>query len=376
MQQSAAADRRGPVAAHWLVLSPTLVVGAAVWVALHVDEILSDPNAWTAIASSSLWYAWRAADRSDHFMTIALSALAVGVAVWLLVAASRQRRTGGSFGRAVVDAAKPFAWLWLIGLVFMARVVLSHLAGYDTPVVLGVRLIGLWKDLLALCYSVIPHTLMLAVGAWLAGAIVCAQRPVDDGAALRTQRSGVLGWSGTLWIAMGVYVVVFSALAILQWRALWVPHGDAAMYEEHLWNVLHGKGFMSQLDGGRSFLGEHIQVIHLLLIPVYVLYPHLPTLNVCQSVALASAALPIVWLARDRLKDPKAAALLGLAYLMYPPMQLLNLELTGKTFRPITFCVPLLAWAFYALAKNRYKTTLLLLALAVLCKEELASVAA
>ena len=76
-----------------------------------------------------------------------------------------------------------------------------------------------------------------------------------------------------VWIAMAAYFVTFAAMNIGLWNSLLVPHGDSAMYEEHLWNVLHGKGFRSYLDNNRLFLGEHVQVIHLLLIPLYSLWP-------------------------------------------------------------------------------------------------------
>ncbi|MEQ9066487.1 MAG: hypothetical protein RLO18_07165, partial [Gimesia chilikensis] len=68
----------------------------------------------------------------------------------------------------------------------------------------------------------------------------------------------------TVWLLMGVFVLIFTWMNWRLYQGLLIPHGDSAMYEEHLWNVLHGKGFRSYLDQG-LFWGEHIQFIHLLL---------------------------------------------------------------------------------------------------------------
>jgi len=376
MQQSATADRRGPVAAYWLVLSPTLVVGACVWVALHVEELLEFWPAGKHLFSRYLWASWNGPQPQVDLLPILVPVLVAAVCIWMGVSLVLARRRGMPFGRAAADASRAFGWLWFVGLFYVTRMVILGLIlpyAKDPPEARGLFTAIFWQEVLLVLRVMIPYVLMLFVGGWLAALAGRLQRRAPDD--LEPAR-GLLAWRGTIWVAMGVYAIVFSTMAILQYEALWVPHGDSGMYEEHIWNVLHGKGFMSQLDNGRSFLGEHIQVFHLLLTPIYVIYPRLTTLNVCQTVALASAALPIVWFARDKLKDSKAATLLGLAYLMYPAMQLLNLELTGKTFRPITFCVPLLAWAFYAFHKSRYKTTLVLLALAISCKEELAAVVA
>ena len=73
-------------------------------------------------------------------------------------------------------------------------------------------------------------------------------------------------------LLIAVSIVVFTAMNWRLWFNLRIPHGDSAMYEEHLWNLTHGKGFRSYLDQG-LFLGEHIQVIHLLLLPLHVVWP-------------------------------------------------------------------------------------------------------
>jgi uncharacterized membrane protein len=169
-------------------------------------------------------------------------------------------------------------------------------------------------------------------------------------------------------LAATIYAIVMGTLGILQYQALRVPHGDSGMYEEHLWNFLHGKGFRSQIDDGRLFLGEHPQIIHLALIPIYVLWPTLETLQVVETVCLAGGAIAIFLLART-MKIPEAGLGVGIAYLLYFPLQHLNLEASWKTFRPEAFGVPLLFGMIWAMENRRWRIASLFL-IATLCSKE------
>jgi uncharacterized membrane protein len=195
------------------------------------------------------------------------------------------------------------------------------------------------------------------------GRIIGTQHPT-------TKETGptLAGWGIVLGAAL-LYAATLGTLGVLQYRAMHVPHGDSGMYEEHLWNVLHGKGFRSQIDDGRLFLGEHLQVIHLALLPIYVLWPSLETLQVAESVALASGAAAIYLLA-STMGVSSAGVPLAVAYLLYFPLQYLNLELSWKTFRPEAFGVPLLLWGLWAMECRRWWIASLLMLLTLLAKED------
>jgi uncharacterized membrane protein len=179
-----------------------------------------------------------------------------------------------------------------------------------------------------------------------------------------------------VWIATAAYFITFAAMNIGLWNSLLVPHGDSAMYEEHLWNVLHGKGFRSYLDNGRLFLGEHVQVIHLLLIPLYALWPSHVLLELCQSLALAAGAIPVFRLAERHTGSRRAGILLAFAYLFYFPMQFLDIAIDLKTFRPNSFEIPFLLFALDALERGRTRSLLGWLFLTLLCQEDAAPVIA
>jgi len=178
-----------------------------------------------------------------------------------------------------------------------------------------------------------------------------------------------------VWLCLAAYVVAFVAMNWQLYRSLRLPHGDSAMYEEHLWNLLHGKGFRSYLDQG-IFLGEHIQVIHLLLIPLYVLWPSQMLLEFCDSALLAASCIPVYWIARRHSGRPRAAVWLAAACLLYFPLQFLDIAIDLKTFRPNGLGIPFLLFALDQLERRRFKTFCLLAAVALSAQEDYAVVLA
>ncbi|WP_419193703.1 DUF2079 domain-containing protein [Kolteria novifilia] len=286
--------------------------------------------------------------------------------------------------------ANEWNWLWITlafcGASVAARMIGTALGRPRASARIGIGWANAWwllpvavqcLSLLALASEtnlvpvivlVVPAAWILGVAGWLAGHWQVA---VPEALTDRPKLS-----FGIVAIAVLVYVGLFSTLSILQYRALHVPHGDTGMYEEHLWNTLQGKGFRSQLDDGRLFLGEHIQFVHLVLLPVYWLAPSLETLNVLQSLALGIGAIPVYWVGRRLGLSGRAAGTLAVAYLLYFPLQYLNLEASWKTFRPTTFGIPLVLFALAALESHRLWLMIALLGLALTAKEEYALVAA
>ena len=175
----------------------------------------------------------------------------------------------------------------------------------------------------------------------------------------------------TLWLAIGMYVAAFTWMNWQLYEGLLLPHGDSAMYEEHLWNLLHGKGFRSYLDQG-LFFGEHIQFVHVFLIPVYYFWSSHLMLEFAESLALAAGAIPIFWMARRGSGSARCATCLAVSYLLYPPLQFLDIAIDLKTFRPMSFGIPAMLFAFDQFERRRLKTMLLLFVFALTAKEDFA----
>ena len=176
-------------------------------------------------------------------------------------------------------------------------------------------------------------------------------------------------------LGMTIYVMVYVTMNWGLWFNLRIPHGDSAMYEEHLWNLWHGKGFRSDLDQG-LFWGEHIQCVHLLLSPLYLLWPSHLLLELCESFALSSAAIPVFLIAKRQSGRASDAILMATAYLLYFPMHYLDIAIDFKTFRPIAFGIPLLLWAINAMEQQKWRTMFIFFVLALTAKEDYAIVIA
>ena len=157
------------------------------------------------------------------------------------------------------------------------------------------------------------------------------------------------------------------------YAGLLVPHGDSAMYEEHLWNVWHGKGFRSYLDQG-LFLGEHIQVIHLLLLPLHKIWPSYLMMELMASSSLAICGVPIFSIAKRHSGSSRAAMWLALAWLLFFPMHFLDIAIDLKTLRPSCYGLPFLFWGIDFAERRRLVISSLCFLIALTTQEDFALV--
>jgi uncharacterized membrane protein len=351
-----------------LLIAAAIVLSGTIALALHLHAILQEPNRAQGLIGIRLWQVvvgslgGREALRGGvpvaeiPFSTLFLwmsvgSGLAwLGGGVWI----SHKRELPF---RSAVCRWGGWGWMWwMLPLSWEIVAAAADLAGATT--------------VQALLQALLPYLEGAVWAGWLTAFAAMARKP----AASASGSNYPARIPTTVWGAMVLYFLCFAAMNWLLYAALLVPHGDSAMYEEHIWNLLHGKGFRSYLDNGRLFLGEHVQLIHLFLIPLYVLWPSHVLLELCQSAALALGAIPAYRIAHRHSGSSGGAGLLAAAYLLYFPMQYLDIAVTFKTFRPNSFEIPLLLFALDALERSRYRTLLAWLALALLCQEDAATV--
>jgi uncharacterized membrane protein len=265
------------------------------------------------------------------------------------------------FGRAHTEQDEPrgdrssgWRWWWLLGLWELARLI-ADLSGWSA---LGVVLL-----------STANLVQIIAWAGFVATRLRCDRAPLTVTAERRRFPLAV-------WAAAGLYAVTFTTLNWRLWDNLLIPHGDSAMYEEHLWNLLHGKGFRSYLDGGRLFLGEHVQLIHLGLIPAYLVWPSHRLLELAQSLALAATVFPAYRLALRHGGSSRAATLFAVATACYLPLQFLDIAIDFKTFRPNAFEIPFLLFGLDALERGRLRVFCVWAVLMLLCQEDAAPILA
>ena len=356
-----------------LATAATIVAAGTIGLALHVESVLREPELARSFLGEGLRRAMsgalgvKAPPRPDSsavevsFVRLLVATTGLSILAWLAGSGWIARRLRRPFREALGEWGR-WGWLWWL------LPALWELAGVAADLFGSTSLRVLWQDTLPFCHGALW-------AGWLTTFFALVHR-TPPAHSIISEIVPAARVPRVVWGAMAAYFVCFAAMNWMLYQALLIPHGDSAMYEEHVWNLLHGKGFRSYLDNGRLFLGEHVQVIHLLVIPLYILWPSHLLLELCQSACLALGAVPVFRMARRHSKSDAAAALLAVAYLLYVPMQSLDIAITFKTFRPNSFEIPFLLFALDALERCRYRTVLLWLALTLLCQEDAATVIA
>ncbi len=181
------------------------------------------------------------------------------------------------------------------------------------------------------------------------------------------KRSGRANWPLVgLGLAVIVYIGAISFLHGLR-QARLLNGFDLAFYRQAIWNTTQGRFLeVSATDFSSSLLGTDALLIYALLAPFYMLLPSTLTLVVVETVVVALGALPVYWLARDKLGSGWAGLGLGLVYLLLPAVQ--NGNLYELRERPMagTF----LLFAFYFWQKDRLGLFTLAAGLALACRPE------
>ncbi|MBV8149114.1 MAG: DUF2079 domain-containing protein [Candidatus Eremiobacteraeota bacterium] len=149
-------------------------------------------------------------------------------------------------------------------------------------------------------------------------------------------------------IAIGAFTATYIALDFNKLYAL--RYGaDLGTFLQTAANLIHGSSW--NFGEWRPHLEVHDSWILFVLAPFIALAPRAETMLVLQVIVVAAAAIPLVLLARDIGVSPRAANLLGIAYLLTPSAQ----GLAYDNFSENVF-VPLLAFSTARAARSRSLT--------------------
>lgn len=169
-----------------------------------------------------------------------------------------------------------------------------------------------------------------------------------------------------------IAVIAFGALALVRHWTFHSTASDLAVFDQVLWNTVHGRFMESTLSLARcephSFFGDHFSPALLLILPLYALFPHPETLIVVQTIALAAGVWPVYLLARRFLPGTGERLVWVAAFLLSAPLSWIALY----DFHEITLAVAPLGFAMYFLATRRTVPMILCLLAALLAKEEVA----
>lgn len=162
------------------------------------------------------------------------------------------------------------------------------------------------------------------------------------------------------------WIVVMAAFALARHNRLNSSAYDLAIYSQAVWNTSQGRPFASSFEV-ENLLGDHVQLILLLLAPGYWLWPDAGVLLVAQAIALGLAAIPLYRLAgRAFPASPYLPLAFAFAYLLYPAVGFIN----RYDFHAIAFTIPILLFTLDALESGRPRLATALVLLALACNEE------
>lgn len=148
---------------------------------------------------------------------------------------------------------------------------------------------------------------------------------------------------------------------------------DLALYNQSMFNFVHGRGFMEIIWGNRSIFAEHSEFFLIPVSLIYVCWQSPLTLLFIQSIVVALGVIPLYFLARQKLKNGFLPIIICLSYLTFPGI--LNLSSLVE-FRSIIFVIPILFSAFYFYELDKRNIFIILMLLASLVKEEVPLVVA
>jgi uncharacterized membrane protein len=148
---------------------------------------------------------------------------------------------------------------------------------------------------------------------------------------------------------------------------------DQVDFEQAIWNTTQGRIMAdSRFNFTGSVFGMDWMPMLFLFVPFYAIIPSAHTLFFLQIVGTALGAIPVYWIARDKLASKTAGLGFGLVYLLYPVM----LHGVLNPFQVRLFSVTLLLFAFYWYEKGNRLWFWIAVLFAVLARSDVAFVIA
>lgn len=174
-------------------------------------------------------------------------------------------------------------------------------------------------------------------------------------------------WPYIFLLLAGTTFLIVSAL--LNHRGLGTGY-DLGIYDQTIWNLAHGRIWMTTLVYETNGYYDHFEPILALIVPLYWLWPDVRVLLIVQALALALGSLPIYLYARRRFQSWEfghaLAPVIAAAYLAYPALHNANLN----DFHEVSLLPPLLGFALYGLLTGRRRLLWVFLALCLMVKED------
>jgi uncharacterized membrane protein len=166
-----------------------------------------------------------------------------------------------------------------------------------------------------------------------------------------------------------LYILVFGTLTILKHRALQTTAFDLGTMDQAIWNTSQGRILQVTIQPGVNIrLAGHVEPILLVISLLYLLYSDPQILLALQTIIVALGALPIYWLAKERLSSDLAALVFSSAFLLFPALEAANMF----DFHGVTLAATFLTFAFYFAKREKGRALFLVFMLLTMsCREDM-----
>jgi uncharacterized membrane protein len=169
-----------------------------------------------------------------------------------------------------------------------------------------------------------------------------------------------------VWLGAAIWSLFFTALGAWKYSALLYRDIDLAYFTQAIWNTAYLRPFFFTIHPTLT-LGDHAEWIILPLAAIYRLIAHPAALLALQAIALASGAIAIFLIAKEKLARRWAIGV-ALAYLFLAvPMNAALFE-----FHPLAFALAALLFAALAFQKKSWRAFLICLFITLAIREDLA----
>ncbi len=162
------------------------------------------------------------------------------------------------------------------------------------------------------------------------------------------------------------YAALFSVLCVMRHLTFHSHGADLGIYTQVTYNTASGNFMDSSLDGV-NYLGKHVILSTLLLVPFYELFPSPVMVLILQAFLLALGALALYGLAVHVSQRKIFGLLAALLYLLSTPLHYITLY----DFHPDILATASFLFAFYFLTVRRKLPYYIFLAVAVFSKEQM-----
>lgn len=126
---------------------------------------------------------------------------------------------------------------------------------------------------------------------------------------------------------------------------------DFGHFARRVVNTWEGRGFLMESPGLQPFW-DHFNPGLALLAPLWAIWPSGKLFVLLQAICLAAPSILVYAIARGHQAAPRTALLWSLAYLLYPPLNQLNLNYTYG-WHPVSCALPLCFLTLWSLLSER-----------------------